>query len=115
LKTRIPPTRSIAWLASLTFYLPRLIHEKITSNQPFFCQVSTIKFPTFSKSSKSLIDVQEEGKEKKKNKRGEWSPNKSEVKWERIIYDLVFENHLQTHKWFSILKLEIGTKEMKKP
>jgi hypothetical protein len=62
-----------------------------------------------------LIDIQEEGKEKKKNKRGEWSPNKSEVKWERIIYDLVFENHLQTHKWFSILKLEIGTKEMKKP
>jgi hypothetical protein len=105
----------MAWLASLTSYLPRLIHERITSNQPFFCQVSTIKFLTFSRSSKSLIEVQEEGKEKKKKRRVEWSPNKSEVKWERIFYDLVFENHLQTHKWFPILKLEIGTRDMKKP
>jgi hypothetical protein len=32
--------------------------------------------------------------------RWEWYPNKSETKWERILYDLVLENNPQTHKWF---------------
>jgi hypothetical protein len=32
--------------------------------------------------------------------RREWYPNKSETKWERILYDLVLENNPQTHKWF---------------
>jgi hypothetical protein len=57
-----------------------------------FSQVLAIKFQEF-------VRYQGEGKKKK---RGEWSPNRSKSKWERIPYDIVWKTTFKPKIGFTI-------------
>jgi len=64
---------------------------KMHPQSTIFVHVSTIKFPTFSRSSKSLLVIlgrETEGEE------GRMTPNRLE---EGIPYDIVLENHFETY------------------